>query len=97
MAENGEMSVVGKALLDFTSKWMLPLVLAFVSWQYTEINKLEDRVIELQKVSVTHTELQVTENRMVGLLDLRVKNLADQQEITNKYLKILIDQKSGRP
>ncbi|MDX9668753.1 hypothetical protein [Pseudomonas sp. P8_250] len=97
MAENGEMSVVGKALLDFTSKWMLPLVLAFVSWQYTEINKLEDRVIELQKVSVTHTELQVTENRMVGLLDLRVKNLADQQEITNKYLKILIDQKSSRP
>lgn len=97
MADNGEMSVAGKALLDFSSKWMLPFVIAFVSWQYTEISKLEDRVGALQREAVTHAELQVTEGRMVGLLDLRIKNLADQQEVTNKYLRILIDQKSSRP
>lgn len=95
MADNGEMSVVGKALLDFSSKWMLPFVLAFVSWQYTEISKLEDRVSVLQREAVTHTELQVSENRMVGLLDLRIRALADKQETTNSYLKILIDQKKG--
>jgi hypothetical protein len=97
MAENGEMSTVGKALLDFSSKWMLPFVLAFVSWQYTEISKLEDRVGALQREAVTHSELQLTESRMVGLLDLRIKNLADQQKVTNEYLRILIDQKASRP
>ncbi|MNC10507.1 hypothetical protein D3C75_581600 [compost metagenome] len=99
MAENGEMSAVGKALLDFGSKYMLPFVLAFVSWQYTEINKLEARVNDLQKVAVTHTELQVTENRMVSLLDLRIRDLAERQEITNGYLKQLIgmQQAKSRP
>lgn len=97
MADNGEMSTVGKALLDFSSKWMLPFVLAFVSWQYTEISKLEDRVSALQKESVSHTELQLSESRMVGLLDLRIKALSDNQETTNKYLRVLIDQKTSRP
>lgn len=97
MADNGEMSTVGKALLDFSSKWMLPFVLAFVSWQYTEISKLEDRVSALQKEAVSHTELQLTESRMVGLLDLRIKALSDNQETTNKYLRVLIDQKTSRP
>ena len=95
MADNGEMSTVGKALLDFSSKWMLPFVLAFVSWQYTEISKLEDRVGVLQREAVTHTELQVSENRMAGLLDLRIKSLADQQQITNDYLKQLIGMQKG--
>lgn len=99
MAENGDMSIVGKALLDFSSKWMLPLVLAFVTWQYNEISQLEKRVNDLQHVAVTHTELQVTENRMVSLLDLRIRDLAERQEITNGYLKQLIgmQQTKGRP
>lgn len=99
MADNGEMSAVGKALLDFAGKWMLPFVLAFVSWQYTEISKLETRVNDLQHVSVTKTELQVTENRMVSLLDLRIRDLAERQEITNGYLKQLIgmQQDKSRP
>lgn len=99
MAETGEMSAVGKALLDFSSKWMLPFVLAFVSWQYTEINTLEKRVNDLQRDAVTHTELQVTETRMVSLLDLRIRDLAERQEITNGYLKQLIgmQQAKSRP
>jgi hypothetical protein len=99
MADNGEMSVVGKALLDFSSKWILPIVLAFVTWQYTEINTLEKRVNDLQREAVTHTELQVTETRMVSLLDLRIRDLAERQEITNGYLKQLIgmQQSKSRP
>lgn len=90
MAQDGEMSVVGRALLDFSSKWMLPFVLAFLSWQYTEINKLEDRVNTLQRDSVTHQVLQVTENRMTSLLDLRIRDVSEKQEITNGYLRQLI-------
>lgn len=95
MAENGEMSAAGKSLLDFSSKWMLPFVLAFLSWQYTEISKLEDRVILLQREAVTHTELQVSENRMVGLMDVRIKGMTETQDVTNSYLRILIDQKKA--
>jgi len=99
MADNGDMSVTGRTLLDFSSKWILPCVLAFVSWQYTEINKLEDRVNVLQRESVTHTVLQVTETRWNGLLDLRIKGLEEKQEITNGYLRQLIgmQQQKGRP
>lgn len=95
MADNGEMSTVGKALLDFSSKWMLPFVLAFVSWQYTEISNLERRVNDLQRDAVTHTELQMSESRMVNLLDLRVRAFSEKQDNTNKFLQILIDQKKG--
>jgi len=95
MADNGEMSTVGKALLDFSSKWMLPFVLAFVSWQYTEISKLEDRVGALQREAVTHAELQLSENRMVSLLDLRIKAFSEKQDNTNRFLQILIDQKKA--
>lgn len=94
--QNGEMSDVGKALLDFGGKWLLPFVLAFVSWQYTEINKLETRVNDLQHATVTHTELQVTENRLVSLLDLRIRDLTERQEITNGYLKQLIGMQQGK-
>lgn len=93
MADNGEMSVVGKALLDFSSKYLLPLVLAFVSWQYTEIRGLEGRVNDLQRQAVTHAELQIVENRWGGLLDLRIKNLSENQNITNGYLRTLIEQR----
>ena len=97
MADNGEMSVTGRTLLDFSSKWILPFVLAFVSWQYTEINKLEERVNTLQRESVTHAVLQVTETRWNGLLDLRIKGLEEKQEITNGYLRQLIGmQQKGR-
>lgn len=90
MADTGEMSVVGRALLDFSSKWILPIVMAFSTWQYTEIGKLEERVNVLQRDSVTHAVLQVTETRWNGLLDLRIKGLEEKQEITNGYLRQLI-------
>lgn len=97
MAQNGESNAVGRALLDFSSKWILPFVLAFVSWQYTEISKLEERVNVLQREAVTHSVLQVTETRWNSLLDLRIRDLSEKQEITNGYLRQLIGmQNKGR-
>ncbi len=97
MSQSGDMSVVGKALLDFGSKWMLPFILAFVSWQYNEIDKLNQRVTQLQKESVTQAALQVTESRVVSYMDVRIGDISARQDLANKYLQILVEQsKEGK-
>jgi hypothetical protein len=99
MAQNGDMSVVGRALLDFSQKWLLPLVMAFGGWQYTEINKLEDRINMLQREAVTQAQLQISENRMSTVFDLKLSrveqkmdSVVEKQEQTNSYLREFIQE-----
>lgn len=91
----GEGSAVGKALLDFSSKWILPFILAFVSWQFTEIRNLNDRVTSLQRDSVSHATLQITKQEIFGYMDVRMTDVLARQEQANKYLQILIEQSKG--
>ncbi|MOA12157.1 hypothetical protein D3C78_1321300 [compost metagenome] len=90
MAENGEMSSVGKALLDFSGKWMLPFVLAFAGWMTNETNKLEERINVLQRESVTQTMLQVRDDRLLAQFNTRMGDIVSKQDEANRYLIMLI-------
>lgn len=76
--------------LDFASKFLLPFVLAFVAWQQTEFNKLEDRVYMLQRDAVTEQKLSDVEKRLTTYMDVRISDVAMKQEMTNKYLEMLL-------
>lgn len=77
-------------LLDFASKFMMPFVLAFVTWMFAEIGKLDDRVFQLQRDAVTEQKLSEVEKRLTTYMDVRISDLSMKQDMTNKYLELVL-------
>lgn len=77
-------------LLDMAAKFIMPFVLAFVTWQQTEMWKLDERVFQLQRDAVTELKLSDTEKRLTTYMDVRISDLANKQDMTNKYLELIM-------
>lgn len=76
--------------MDFASKFLLPFILAFITWQQTEMGKLEDRVYVLQRDAVTEQKLSDVEKRLTTYMDVRISDVAMKQDMTNKYLEMVL-------
>ncbi len=89
MAEQSEKSL--NNFLDFSAKFLIPFILAFVTWQQTEMGKLEDRVYVLQRDAVTEQKLSEVEKRLIGYMDVRISDITMKQDMTNQYLKMVLE------
>jgi len=76
--------------IDFSAKFLLPFILAFVTWQQTQMSKLEDRLYVLQRDAVTEQKLSDVEKRLTTYMDVRISDVATKQEMTNKYLDLIL-------
>lgn len=82
-----------QAVFSFAQKWVLPFVLAFVTWQHNTITDLDKRINTLEKEAVTQQALQLSEKKTFAYIDVRIGDLAKRQDITNDYLKILVEKR----
>lgn len=89
MAEQTEKSL--NNFLDFSAKFLIPFILAFVTWQQTEMGKIEDRVYVLQRDAVTEQKLSEVEKRLIGYMDVRISDITMKQDMTNQYLKMVLE------
>lgn len=84
-------------MLDFASKFMIPLMVAFIGWQQNEISKLDERIYVIQKEAVSEQKLQQTETRILSYIDNRLADLSNKVELSNQYLHLLLqEQKNNR-
>src|SRR5574338_376404 len=81
--------------LDMASKFLIPLVVALVTWQQSVITKLEDRVYVIQREAVSETKLQQTETRILSYVDTRLNDLGNKVDLSNQYLHLLLQSQKG--
>ncbi|ADX32034.1 hypothetical protein VL2_gp127 [Pseudomonas phage vB_PaeM_VL12] len=79
-----------KYVLDLAAKFLLPLLMAWATWQQTQIGKVEDRLYALQAVAVTEQKLVATESRILNYLDVRLGDLDKKMEVNQKYSEMII-------
>lgn len=84
------MAIQVNNLLDLASKFLMPFILTFVTWNFTEMGKLEDRVYQLQREAVTEQKLSEVEKRLTTYMDVRISDLSMKQDMTNKYLELVL-------
>lgn len=76
--------------IDLASKFMIPLMVAFIGWQQGEISKLDERIYVIQKESVSEQKLQQTEARILSYIDSRLADLSNKVDLSNQYLHLLL-------
>lgn len=94
-SESGDSKAQVSMLLDMASKFLMPLVIAVVSWQQSVIGKLEDRVYVIQKEAVSEAKLQQTETRILAYVDNRLTDLSNKVDLSNQYLHLLLQAQKG--
>ncbi|QNR53883.1 hypothetical protein phiK7A1_095 [Pseudomonas phage phiK7A1] len=70
---------------------LLTMVMAWAGYQQAAINKLDQRVYELQATAVTEGKMAAMEQRITSYVDKSVQSLSANQAVTNKYLEILTE------
>lgn len=78
-------------VVTFVLSTLLTIVMAWAGYQQTAINKLDQRVYELQATAVTEGKMQAMEQRITSYVDKSVQSLSANQAVTNKYLEILTE------
>lgn len=102
MAEpnNGEMYGVAKSVLGWVAGAFLMIVTGMVGMTYTDLkerhNKLEERVLILQKDSITEDKLRDTEARINSNLQREVGFIRQEMSQQNKLLERVIEKLDNR-
>lgn len=78
-------------IVMFVLSTLLTIVMAWAGVQQNAINKLDQRVYELQATAVTEAKMQAMEQRITSYVDKSVQSLSANQAVTNKYLEILTE------
>lgn len=78
-------------IVTFVLSTLLTIVMAWAGYQQSAINKLDQRVYELQATAVTEGKMAAMEQRITSYVDKSVQSLSANQAVTNKYLEILTE------
>lgn len=90
MSDNDTQKTQFNVFIDLASKFMIPLMVAFIGWQQGEISKLDERIYVIQKESVSEQKLQQTETRILSYIDSRLADLSNKVDLSNQYLHLLL-------
>lgn len=97
---NNEMYGVAKAILGWVAGAFLMIVTGMVGAAYTDLkerhNKLEERVLVLQKDSITEDKLRDTEARINSNMQREVGFIRQEMSQQNKLLERVIDKLDSR-
>lgn len=83
-----------KVMVDTISKFLIPFLVLGITWQQSQVQRLEDRIYALQATSVTEAKLQNTKQEIIAFVDTRIGDLHNkldlvlrQMELQQKYNK----------
>ena len=68
---------------------LVPLLFVAMTGMLTWINKMEDRIYDLQRESVTEQKLEATERRITSYLDVRLQDLDNKMQLVIRQLEII--------
>ena len=77
-----------KIVVDTVSKFLIPFLLLGVTWQQSQVQKLEDRIYQLQATAVTEQKLQTTKQEIISFVDTRIGDLNNKMDIILKQLEL---------
>lgn len=98
--DNSEMYSVAKSILGWVAGAFLMIVTGMVGMTYADLkerhNKLEERVLVLQKDSITEDKLRDTEARINSNLQREVGFIRQEMSQQNKLLERVVEKLEDR-
>lgn len=85
-----------KSVLSYVAGALLMICVGVISYQQSQINKLDDRLYTLQATTVTEDKLNSAINRLSAEMDTKIVSLRNEQQITNRYLERVMDKLENR-
>ncbi len=77
-----------KVFIDTISKFLIPFLVLGITWQQNQMQRLEDRIYQLQSVSVTEAKLQTTKLGIISLVDTRIGDLNNEMDLILKQMEL---------
>lgn len=77
-----------KIVVDTISKFLIPFLVLGLTWQYNQVQKLEERIYQLQATAVTEQKLQTTKQEIISFVDTRIGDLNNKMDIILKQLEL---------
>ena len=77
-----------KIVVDTISKFLIPFLVLHLTWQPSQVKKLEERIYQLQATAVTEQKLQTTKQEIISFVDTRIGDLNNKMDIILKQLEL---------
>ena len=77
-----------KIVVDTISKFLIPFLLLGITWQHNQVNKLEERMYQLQATAVTEQKLQTTKQEIISFVDTRIGDLNNKMDLILKQMEL---------
>lgn len=77
-----------KVALDTISKFLMPFLILGITWQQGQMDKLEERVYQLQATSVTEQKLATTKQEIISFVDTRISDLNNKMDLILKQMEL---------
>ena len=77
-----------KIVVDTISKFLIPFLVLGLTWQQSQVQKLEERIYHLQATAVTEQKLQTTKQEIISFVDTRIGDLNNKMDIILKQLEL---------
>jgi hypothetical protein len=59
-----------------------------ITWQHNQVNKLEERMYQLQATAVTEQKLQTTKQEIISFVDTRIGDLNNKLDLLLKQMEL---------
>ena len=77
-----------KVFVDTISKFLIPFLILGITWQHNQVNKLEERIYQLQATAVTEQKLQNTKQEIISFVDTRIGDLNNKMDLILKQMEL---------
>jgi|TARA_R110000782_G_scaffold77984_1_gene154397 hypothetical protein len=77
-----------KIVMETISKFLMPFLVLGITWQQGQVQKLEERIYQLQASSVTETKLQSTKLEIISFVDTRIGDLNNKMDLILKQMEL---------
>jgi hypothetical protein len=77
-----------KVFVDTISKFLIPFLILGITWQHNQVNKLEERIYQLQATAVTEQKLQTTKQEIISFVDTRIGDLNNKMDLILKQMEL---------
>ena len=77
-----------KIVMDTISKFLIPFLVLGITWQQGQVQKLEERIYQLQATTVTETKLQTTKQEIISFVDTRIGDLNNKMDLILKQMEL---------
>jgi hypothetical protein len=77
-----------RIVVDTVSKFLIPFLILGITWQHNQVNKLEERMYQLQATAVTEQKLQTTKQEIISFVDTRIGDLNNKMDLILKQMEL---------